>query len=72
MLLILVSGFVYIYMCSRDVGLTGIVRMLIQKSTGIVRKILSIVFFRMSKASNNTRAAMKKQIRRIHSVLPLE
>ena len=40
-------------------------------STGIVQRILSIPFFLflgMSKASDNTKAAMKKQIRQIHSV----
>ena len=47
--------------------------MLIQKSTGMIRRILSISFFLflflgMSKASNNTKAVMKKQIRLIHSI----
>ena len=45
------------------VGLTGIVQTLIQKSMRIFRRIL-----RISKASDNTKAVMKKQIRRIHSV----
>ena len=42
------------------VGLSGIVRNLIQKSTGMGS--------RMSRASDNTKDAMKKKIWRIHSV----
>ena len=62
---------IYIGECSTlDVGLTGIVRNLIQKSTKMDAHLLSISFFpfRMSKASDNTKAAMKKQVWRIHSV----
>ena len=57
------------------VGLSGIVRNLIQKSTGWDHTFLSIFFFfffffflGMSRAGVNTKDAMKKQIRRIHSV----
>ena len=56
-------------------GLMGIVRTLIQKSTRMVRRIFKhffsfslFLFFGMSKASDNTKAVMKNQIRRIHSV----
>ena len=55
------------------VGLSRIVRNLIQKSTGWDHTFLSIFFFfffflGMSRAGVNTKDAMKKQIRRIHSV----
>ena len=53
------------------VGLSGIVRNLIQKSTGWDHTFLSIFFLfflGMSRAGVNTKDAMKKQIRRIHSV----
>ena len=49
------------------VGLTGIVRLLIQKSMGWFRVKLFFSFLRMSKASNNTKAAMKIQIWQIQS-----
>ena len=44
-----------------NVGLIGIVRNLIQKSTWMDTPFLSIFPFRMSRASNNSKAAMKKQ-----------
>ena len=53
------------------VGLSRIVRNLIQKSTGWDHTFLSIFFsffLGMSRAGVNTKDAMKKQIRRIHSV----
>ena len=48
----------------------GIVQTLIQKSTEVVLRILSISFFflEMSNASDNTTAVMKKQLQRVHSV----
>ena len=52
------------------VELSGIVQNLIQKSKGMDTSFLSIFSFsRMSRASDNTKAAMKKQIRQIHSFL---
>ena len=67
--------YVCMYVCIREcrstlfVGLMGIVRTLIQKSRDghVPFKHLSF-FLKMSKASDNTKAAMKKQIRQIHSV----
>ena len=43
--------------------------MLIQKSMGMVWRILSLSFFSLFlRASDNTEVVMKKQIRNIHSV----
>ena len=54
------------------VGLSRIIRDLIQKSMGWDHTFLSIFsssfFLGMSRAGVNTKDAMKKQIRRIHSV----
>ena len=50
------------------VRLSGIVRKLIQKSTGMDTPLLSFFFLlAMSRAGDNTKDAMKKHIRRIHS-----
>ena len=72
----LFSLLVYIYIgeCGSTlyVGLSRIVRNLIQKSTGWDHTFLSIFFFffplGMRRAGVNTKDAMKKKIRRIHSV----
>ena len=50
------------------VGLTGIVRNLIQKFMGNGSENFKHFFLGMSEARDNTTAAMKKQIRRIHSI----
>ena len=64
-------GMQYIRECGSTlyVGLSGIVRNLIQKGMGNGHTLLSIFFLLgMSRASENTKDAMKKQIWRIHSV----
>ena len=55
-------------------AIDGMFGTLIQKFTGRVQRILSTFFFFSlflfvtSKASNNTNAAMKKQMQQIHSI----